>query len=283
MNLDPLGYIFGIIKYVKDHHILKYDPVIKAIGSCVRTILRKEEYTNILLVISSEFIVNEFIKLLKVFEILKCHEDMRKKTLFPYIKLCITYNNKVYTIYVIDSISDISNFCDKNIHFIRNFGLTCDNLIIDIDGNISTIISHHRINKHSSLTWAPSCIQDAINGQFRVILLENMNTFDKIEEYNNICQDMINSGFTFDKENSKNLTSFQFIELKSHNNLIKYCNNREISTNCSICQEKYEDEPDNKTILIVCLHDFHIKCLKNWIITNKNSCPICRNEIMYDF
>ena len=111
MNLDPLGYIFGIVKYLKDQHILNYDTVIKAVGSCVRAILRKEEYTNILLVISSEFIVNEFIKLLKVFEILKCHEDMRKKSiiesLFPYIKLCITYNNKVYTIYVIESLIDI--------------------------------------------------------------------------------------------------------------------------------------------------------------------------------
>jgi len=293
MSSDPISYIFGILKYVKkrvhndnnnnnnyintniNNH---YDnnPIIKAVGSCVRAMLHNEEYIDISLVISCPRIVNEFITILEITETLSYHEDKLSK----YKILRIFYKNKQHTIFIAN---DIKNLPSYN----QSLSLTCNNLAIDFDGNISTIVSHNEIKRHNSLTWTTSCIQDAISGKFRVIVLDNMNTLDKIIMNNDICQNMIRLGFVFDRQNSKNLTLYQFIELNSHCAVSHFCKDREVSQCCCICREQYSSEPNKKTILVGCLHDFHIDCLQKWVKSQspsivKKTCPVCRTELKYE-
>lgn len=289
MPADTLSYIFGIIKYIKENisnnynnnnnYYNNYNIIIKAIGSCVSSILRKEEYTDILLVISCSKIIDEFIRLIKVFDIHDYDIDIIDDNSYTINKVGIIYNNKKYTIYI--SLSVYNYTITKILN--NSFEFTCNNLEISFDGNISTRITHDQVKNHSSLTWVASCIQDAISGKFRVILLDNMHILDKIREYNDLFQNMINLGFVFDKEKNKNLTQYQFIELVSHTDVKKYDEQREISHSCCICREQYNDDPNKKTILVGCHHDFHIECIDRWVKTNKNSCPICRKILLYDF
>jgi hypothetical protein len=294
MSSDPISFIFGILKYVKkrfhndninnnnnninininiNNH---YDPIIKAVGSCVRAMLHNEEYIDISLVISCPRIVTEFVAILELTEIMSYHEDKLSK----YKILRIFYKNKQHTIFIANEIKNLPNYN-------QSLSLTCNNLAINFDGNISTIVPHNEIKRHNSLTWTTSCIQDAISGKFRVIVLDNMNTLDKIIMYNDICQNMVNLGFIFDIENSKNLTSYQFLEIKSHCVVSQFCKNREVSQCCCICREQYSSEPNKKTILIGCLHDFHIDCLHKWVKNQsqsmvKKTCPVCRADLKYE-
>jgi hypothetical protein len=284
MNADPLSYIFTILKYVSTHNNnnnnYNNDHIIKAFGPCVRAMLRKEEYTDIFLIISCKWIISEFIKLLKIFEVITFNIEMDFTKLVVFQ---IYYRNKIYTIHIG---TDIYKF---NQSMNNKFGITCDNLEIDYEGSISTIITHHLVRGHNNITWVTSCIQDVMSGKFRVILLENLFDYDISEIYpinrspldkiiyqNEVCQNMICLGFEFDRENSKNLTSYRFIEIVSHTEIKKYDKDREISQSCCICREDYSEESDKKTILIGCHHDFHIDCIKKWMNTNKRSCPICR-------
>lgn len=289
MTTDPISYIFRILNYVRKriHNDNNYinnnnmnnqcdnNPIIKAVGSCVRAMLHNEEYIDVSLIISCPRIVSEFITILELTEILSYHED---KINYKILRIC--YKNKEHTIYIANNVKNLPNYNQW-------FNLTCNNLAIDFNGNISTVISHIDIKRHSSLTWTTSCIHDAISGTFRVIVLDSMNTLDKIIMCNDICKNMIHLGYVFDRENSKNLTQYQFIELISHSNISDFCKGREVSQSCCICHEHYESEPNKKTILVGCLHDFHIDCLHKWVKNQspsilKKTCPICRAELKYE-
>jgi hypothetical protein len=290
MTTDPISYIFGILKYVKkricNDNINNYinnniinqvdnNVIIKAVGSCVRAMLHNEEYIDISLIISCPKLVNEFITILEITEVLRYHEC---KINYKILRIC--YKNKEHTIYIAYNIKNLPNYN-------QSFNLTCNNLAMDFDGNISTIISHNEIKRYTSSTWTTSCIQDAIFGKFRVILLDTMNTLDKIISYNDICNNMVHQGFVFDRNNSKNLTQYQFMELKSHLIVSEYCKDREVSQCCCICREHYSSEPNKKTILVGCLHDFHIDCLHHWVkckssSSPKKTCPVCRADLKFE-
>ena len=77
MESDPLNYIFGILRYISNNISISNknnnnlnDHIIKAFGPCVRSILRKEAYPDIFLIISCRWTISEFIGLLKIFELI---------------------------------------------------------------------------------------------------------------------------------------------------------------------------------------------------------------------
>jgi hypothetical protein len=121
-----------------------------------------------------------------------------------------------------------------------------------------------------------------LNKKFRIVLLDYTNSLDKLQVYNNQVQHMITRGFEYDKEGSKTLTSYHLVELKSHAQIKEY-SNRDVSQCCNICQEQYDTEPSKKTILLRCLHDYHIDCLNKWVQQSvQNPCPICRASLNYE-
>jgi hypothetical protein len=192
-----------------------------------------------------------------------------------YTTLLITYKTLPYTLHIANSVHEL-----PNIHF--NFGLTCCNLSVNFDGTMTTIISHDKINRHSSTSWLMSCIHDALNKKFRVVLLDYTNSPDKLHAYTQQVHDMISRGFEYDRTGSKNLTSYHFVELKSHSHIKDY-SDRDVSQCCNICQEQYDNEPSKKTVLLRCLHDYHIDCLNKWIQQSLNNpCPICRASVNYE-
>ena len=53
-------------------------------------------------------------------------------------------------------------------------------------------------------------------------------------------------------------------------------NNRYNEYECSICLEPQIKED---SITFICSHTYHKDCIKEWISTDKTSCPICKNEL----
>ena len=285
MDSEPLSYIFGILRYISNNinnnNNNIHERIIKAFGPCVRSILRKEAYPDIFIIISCRWTITEFIGLLKIFELIPKYVeiDVSKLIIFD-----IFYQGTKYKVHIGTDIYKFTYFMNNK------FGVTCDNLAIDFDGTISTIISHHLIKGHNNITWITSCIQDVMSRKFRTIILEDifasgvdpvMSPFDKLILQNEICENMGFLGFEFDRENSKNLTSYKFYDLICHTQIREYDREREISMSCCICREDYLENTDKKTILIGCHHDFHIDCLKKWVNTNKKTCPICRTALHF--
>ena len=273
---NPISYIFDIIKYIKKNKDSYKNTVIKILGSSVRSLIRSEDIYEISLLIDNYSLMNEFIDLLEVTQIL----TFKQRISIPnynscYEKITINYKDKNYFV-------DIANRESCLPGYDNNFILTCNNLSIDIEGNISTIFKHYEVKNHCSVSWTNSCVQDVISGKFRVIVRTRMDTIEQISINNDICLNMINLGYIFDYENSKTLTSYPFIKLYNHTDITKFVSNREVSESCCICREQYCLEPNKKTILINCSHDFHVDCLQKWVKTDNNiRCPVCRNEIKY--
>ena len=292
---DPVNYIFGIIAYIKkikndmfnnyinnnnnnyinnnNSNILNEinGSIIKVVGPCVRSILLNKEYTHISLVISSYKIHDELVSILRVTDVLTLIKSNGDVDNISFI-----YKNKTYTMEIVSNIFQLELCKNKCM-------LTCNNLTLDFDGNISTVYNSSHVNDFINTAWITSCFRDIMNNKFRTILLENMESLEKIIEYNEYVQRMINAGFVYDRENSKNLTNYKFTDLKSHLTIAEFTN-REVSQCCSICHEKYEDELSKKTILTGCLHDFHIDCLQKWINRSANyNCPVCRCVIKFEY
>jgi len=270
-----ISFIFDIIKYVKRNKESYRNTVIKILGNSVRSFIRSEDIHDISLLIDNYSLISEFIELLKVTHILTDKQTIRNNN-NSYEKINIKYKDKIYYVYI----------ALKDTHFPgydNNFILTCNNLSIDIEGNISTIYKHYDVNNYCSINWINSCFQDIINHTFRIILKIDMShSFEKINYYNDICLNMINLGYQFDYENTKNLTSYQFIRLYNHTDISKFISNREVSESCSICREQYSIEPNKRTILMGCSHDFHMDCLHKWIKSDSNNtCPVCRNAVEF--
>ena len=290
MNSDPLNYIFGILRYISNNISISNknnknleEQIIKAFGPCIRSILRKEAYPEIFLIISCRWTIIEFLGLLKVFELIPKYVETDVARLIVFD---IYYQGVKYKIHIGTDIFKFTYFMNNK------FGLTCDNLAIDFDGTLSPIISHHLVKGHTNISWVTSCIQDIMAKKFRVIILEDifndrsinepaMSPFDKLILQNEIIENMGHLGYEFDAENTKNLTSHRFYCLISHLDIKDYDRERDISMSCSICREDYLDNTDKKTIIIGCHHDFHIDCLKKWVNQNKRSCPICRDGIRF--
>lgn len=295
MESDPLNYIFGILRYisntinVNNHNNNNInDRIIKAFGPCVRSILRKESYSDIFLIISCRWTISEFLGLLKIFELIPKYveSDISKLIIFD-----ISYQGKQYKIHMGTDIYKFTYFMNNK------FGITCDNLAIDFEGTVSPIISHHLVKGHTNISWITSCIQDVMDKKFRAIILEDifsadrsnyignfeigMSPFDKLILQNEIIENMGYLGYIFDAENTKNLTSYKFYGLISHVDIKDYDKEHEISISCCICREDYLENMEKKTILIGCHHDFHIDCLKKWVNQNKRSCPICRTSLHF--
>jgi len=202
MNSDPLNYIFGILRYISNNISISNknnknleEQIIKAFGPCIRSILRKEAYPEIFLIISCRWTIIEFLGLLKVFELIPKYVETDVARLIVFD---IYYQGVKYKIHIGTDIFKFTYFMNNK------FGLTCDNLAIDFDGTLSPIISHHLVKGHTNISWVTSCIQDIMAKKFRVIILEDifndryinepaMSPFDKLILQNEIIGESVPS------------------------------------------------------------------------------------------
>jgi hypothetical protein len=215
----------------------------------------------------------ELIALLQVMELLE-HQEIDGDV----HNIHFIYKNSIYKLQIAQNAMKLDLFK-------YHCGFTCDNLSIDFDGNLSTVYTHNEVNHFANVNWITSCMQDVFANKFRILLYVNMDTIEKIFQINQMVNGLKIAGFVFDKANSLDITHFRFVEMKSHTDIKTFASNRDVSCSCGICHEKYEDEPAKKTILVSCLHDFHVDCLQKWISKSSpqpQNCPICRAYLSFE-
>lgn len=104
--------------------------------------------------------------------------------------------------------------------------------------------------------------------------------------YNEPADILTSIGFTIITNQLINMINAENMEpvhvVASDNDLslikpVKYCELNSTHTECSICLDKFADD------IIVsqtpCNHVFHHECIKQWITTQTNNCPMCRVKI----
>jgi hypothetical protein len=185
------------------------------------------------------------------------------------------------------------DICYSNALVLQDKSLnTCDftmnNLMLDIDGNLSTRIKAFKIGMHkkySEAEWLSRCIQDCIRGElvwmipdrFTKSLSTNMkNSF--MEKMNMRLEKMLSKGFVLTGEH---LTNFRILKLRPVSSLSTDCE----ATICAVCLEDYSETSDKPTAVSKCSHHFHTVCIQKWITKQRQEgstepkCPCCRTEI----
>lgn len=289
MNKDPISYIFKILRHIIDKNTnytnSSNDNKIKAWGKCIGQKLRGEEILSFNLLISNELISNELIDILKITEILRMntHENINnnynvndrndKKFIIFF------FENKSIELYIYSYIKYLNEYnyynnYNNNNHFINDQEIffSSDNLCIDLNGQISTIIPS-TVMSFSSFNWITKCLMDALQKKFTIIVLLEQLDINKQIDINLKYNDMISLGFTYEVLPLFPLNNS--ILFKNYMDISEFCD-KPISNKCAICFENYNNTKD--TVLLSCLHDYHINCLHTW--TKKNiTCPLCRCTI----
>jgi hypothetical protein len=235
--------------------------------------LRGEKYDEIKLI--SEFVglIDELIKILSLTEVL-----IEKKNCSDYTLLKLNLNNTIikYEIYN----GPFRNYIMRNRKHISSvIYFTCDNLAINYNGTIDTIIPSYSIEYDRII----QSINNAVLKKFSILdLRDNYGKTVNLRDNENISflidinqkyNEMIEHGFTY-------VANVNDVIFKNHKDINQY-SERDISVSCSICREDYCDDHSSDTVLLKCLHDFHINCLLTWIKTN-NKCPLCRVDIDFE-
>jgi hypothetical protein len=282
---DPISYIFRIIRHIIDkNNNYNSEYIIKAWGGCIGKKLRREEILEFNLVIANDILINELIDILKITEILRQnpkpivnnqnnqnnHYSQNEKKNIQFL-----FNDKIINLNICSHLKYISgyNYNNYNLHIDPNIFFTCDNLCIDLNGNIATIIPSP-IAEDSNINWITRSIYDALHKKFSIISTFEQTDLQKTIEINIKYTEMLNLGFTYVNDPS---LPYKYNIFKTYTDITEFSSNA-ISTKCPICYENYDDPKD--TVLLGCLHDYHINCLHTWTKKNK-TCPLCRIDINF--
>jgi len=280
---DLISYTFGILKYVVNnrqyyYNNQAYDFNIKIWGDSIGNMLRNEENRSINIFISNDSIITEFIKILDITKILT--RTVFNDTTYTYL-LNLNINNITYTIKINNILTYFSNN-DIDSCYSPKIYATCENLCIDINGNINTVIPCTNTNySDNSAGWVMRCINDSIHKKFRLIIVKPILELHNLISINEKYDNLLLNGYEY---NDENITTYSFIKLQTYKDIGKYTKNASAGV-CVICHESYNE--NNNSILLGCMHDFHIDCLQKWIDSKKNtssnaSCPFCRKNITFD-
>jgi hypothetical protein len=286
---DPISYIFRIIRHIIERYNYhnNTDYIIKAWGKCIGQKLRGEEIDEFNLLLSNETIILELIEILKITEILQVNTHTINHNINNHNEnnhnnkkyIQFTLNDKIIHIHIYPNLKYFTsynynyNYNTQNSLLEPEIYFTCDNLSIDLNGQLSNIIPS--TNNYDNINWLSKSISDAIKKKFSIIPNSENIDIQKNIEFNIKYNELIALGFIF--VNDISILS-KYSVFKTFEDINEY-SSRTKSTRCAICFENYTDAKD--TVLLTCLHDYHIVCLHNWIKKNNKSCPLCRMEIEF--
>ncbi len=278
---DPISYIFRIIRHIIEKYNCNNNSenIIKAWGKCIGQKLRGEEILEFNIILSNYSIINELVNILSITEILvntinnNGAENSEKRS------IQFLLNDKMIHLHIFSNLKYFTNY-NYNYNYVQNdpdIYFTCDNLSIDLNGQISTIIpSLKRNDNYDTINWISLSISHAIHKKFSMISYIENKQLHKNIDFNIKYNELVDLGFSF--VNDLTIPSKYYI-FKKNTDITEFSDNRILSTKCAICFENYINS--NESVLLSCLHDFHINCLHKWIIKKQYTCPCCRLEIKF--
>ncbi len=258
-----LEKIFSLLEKISSDKKIKAQFYV--FGGYVRDKINGDKPSDIDLFISNKELKQSFIEILKITGLISIVHNLKNYGSSSYDLSRTKLNLPGFEEIRFDIVNPISDsfenftYCD----------FTCNNLIIDSKGNISTrcFLDGSGISQSE---WTCRCINDATNK--RLVWMIHENSFLYLESdkerisFNFLLkkrlQKMLKKGY---KDSHTTLTSFNLWTIPSAT-----CDT------CEICGIEYEDDSEDFSIELKCNHGFHFSCLKRW-----DSCPTCHKKIEY--
>jgi len=277
MGGDVIQYIMKLLRYVARENEERYLKDVFVVGDCVHDLLlQHKDYRKITLVIKDRGFCQQFLDFLKMIEILVVNEiyEAEENDHYDY---CLLYHDRTVYFHIIPNFAEWME---------NGFLLTCNNICLDWKGNVACILSSDKLDVPypTPYLWTLSCMQDVLQKSFRPIVLKHHCTLKEYYKYFLIMESMQKKGWTY-RKNQPPLTKETIPDFQSHSAIQYKDPLREPSQCCSICDVSYEENP--ASILLTCLHDFHVSCLHKWMHSSGNAnskkCPLCREWIQFTF
>lgn len=243
-------------------------------GGAVRDIIRNTKPNDIDVYIKDEVNIVSFL------DFLRRSDRLRKETCARnsgYMLKTIEIQTSMSTTCFIDITCDTSR--DGAESSIYNCDFTCNNLIINREGNISTRLPPPRAYMNlSPPMWTVRCIGDALAGNLVFMVPDELINYMSPRRYISMqakisqrINKLVARGF---KQPLSKLTSFDNRPLKEY----QFSDDNDA---CPICKEEYSSKPSKETVVLKCDHHFHIDCIDTWVTSTKASrtCPVCRQPL----
>lgn len=211
-----------------------------------------------------------------------------------YLEIQDIDENQTETEIEINAGTEPFNSIDRMINNMFNFrNINPDNRdIYEISGSGTFTVNHNGVSRDVTETIT--------EGPFRMETQSNQSTFlpniNTAPEFNlqglfsseTLSNTMLNSLMTVFLEGGTTVNPREFEDVKvtltnaefellnckniSKENLKDYTNKE-----CNICMDEYT--LGNDVIHLDCKHIFHKECIKNWLLKEKVTCPVCRKDI----
>lgn len=243
-------------------------------GGAVRDLIRNVKPQDVDIYIKDEVNVIRFLDFLKRADRLRKETCMRNS---GYMLKTIEIQTSASSTCFVDISCDTSR--DGAESSIYNCDFTCNNLIINREGSITTRLSPPVVYSHlSSPLWTVRCIGDVLAGNLVFMVPDELVNYMSPRRYiafqvkiSQRISKLVARGF---KCPTVKLSLFENRPLKQHH----YEDEHDM---CPICKEEYSSKPTKETVVLKCEHHFHIDCIDTWIVSNKvnKTCPVCRQPI----
>jgi len=269
---DPLGFILKSVDKLNKEKCPVY-----VFGGWVRDTIRNETPNDMDISIGNSTVAKNYIVMLGVFDLIVEKSEKPNKYSAEKLVLELRGGKKLKLDIVIPNNrqgnEDNVNLCD----------FTCNNLAINLKGQIFTRVPPPRSRgEMSSSQWTLQCMRDALFGNLvwmidprKVAPVGSESYVEYVFKMKSRLDKMLSRGY---KDSGKSLTSFRLSYICTH---LDVPFGKEVSTECSICSAGYSEEPEKRTIILKCGHDFHYECLRKHSTKPNASCPYCRQKIEY--
>lgn len=164
---------------------------------------------------------------------------------------------------------------------------TCNNLVLDAKGCISTRIKHGDCKNNSAQLmsesdWLATCIRDVIEGRLVVMvrlsaswtvideLTKNRAIINRIDHMTSLAK-----GYNYACETISGWLPRLPVDRKER---------LQDDATCVICQETIKDY--GEYLPVKCGHPLHLSCAMRWIRTgrtNGKKCPVCRADLQVEY
>lgn len=132
---------------------------------------------------------------------------------------------------------------------------------INIETNVRTYLPNVNINPEFNLEnlFGSDMFSDSMINTLMTLFLEGRTTINE-QEFEDVK-------ITLTEDEFNKLNNI----ILSDENINDY-----INKDCNICMDEYKK--DETVINLDCKHIFHKDCIKNWLLNEKVSCPVCRKD-----
>lgn len=149
---------------------------------------------------------------------------------------------------------------------LQNLGMYVDNSVVQ-----SVVGGGGRGFSQDTTGWYPApadSVRDTLGDQFADMIMANPNIRVFMEP-------VPRSSWSADRGQPPHLTTSQLMRLRHYTHEGGESDGGGVP--CGVCQSGFQN--DEVLVELPCKHSFHTACISPWLLTQSNTCPLCRAEV----